>query len=82
MPTLSIHVSDDTFKEISTLADQLDRSRSWVVGEALEPYLDYRRWVTERTKKALAEIRDGHVKPVPHDVAVVEIMAYALAKSC
>ena len=80
MPTLSIHVSDEVFREVAELAGELDRSRSWVVGEALEPFLDHRRWVIERTTKAMADLRDGRVKPVPHDVAVAEIMAYASSK--
>jgi predicted transcriptional regulator len=80
MPTLSIHVSDEVFHEVSAMADQLDRSRSWVVGEALEPYLEHCRWVTERTKKAMDELRDGRVTAVPHDVAVAQIMAYVASK--
>jgi predicted transcriptional regulator len=76
MPTLSIHVNDDTFKEISALADQLDRSRSWIVGEALEPYLEHRRWMNEITREALEGLRNGTVKTIPHDEAVARIMAY------
>ena len=80
MPTLSIHVSDEVFREIDTLAGELDRSRSWVIGDALEPYLEHRRWVMERTSKALADVRKGRVTLVPHESAKADIMAYAASK--
>lgn len=80
MPTLSVHVSEKVFQEIDALADQLDRSRSWVVGEALEPYLEHQRWGTERTRNAMAELREGRVQPITHDAAVAEMMAYAASK--
>jgi predicted transcriptional regulator len=76
MPTISIHVSDAKYQEISELAEQYDRSRSWIIGEALEPYLEHRRWMNEVTRKALDEIRSGKAKLVPHEEAAARIMAY------
>lgn len=80
MPTVSIHVSDEVFREIEAVAGELDRSRSWVVGDALEPYLEHRRWVAALTQKAMEDIESGRVRPIPHDDAVAEIMAYAATK--
>ena len=40
MPTLTAHVTDDLLKEIDSVSKRLDRSRAWVVKEAVREYLE------------------------------------------
>ena len=73
MPTISVHVDEATFKLVGDLADQMDRSKSWVVSDALTPYLDHQRWMVERTTKALEDLRAGKIETIPHDEAIKRI---------
>ena len=49
MPTLTAHVTHQLIKEIDSVSKRLDRSRAWVVKEAVKEYLerrieDQKRW--------------------------------------
>ena len=77
MPTISVHVDDKILHEVETLAAQLDRSKSWVVGDALRPYLEHQRWMITSTARAQEELRSGNVESVSHEAATAEIMAHA-----
>jgi predicted transcriptional regulator len=73
MPTISVHVDDDVFAQVTALAEQWDRSKSWVVSDALEPYLEHRQWMLERTRETLKGVREGRIATVPHEQAVAQI---------
>lgn len=77
MPTISVHVDDEVYQQVGALAEQMDRSKSWVVSDALEPYLEHRRWMIERTAASMEELQAGRLKTVSHDDAVAGLMAYA-----
>jgi predicted transcriptional regulator len=76
MPSISVHVDEETFRQVAELAEHSDRSKSWVVADALKPYLEHRQWMIEETKKAMAEVRAG-AELIPHDEVMAELDAYA-----
>ncbi|MBT3183198.1 MAG: ribbon-helix-helix protein, CopG family [Nitrospina sp.] len=53
---VTVRVSSDTQKKLDHVAASFDRSRNWLINEAIESYLDIYEWqekrVTERLKKA------------------------------
>lgn len=77
MPTISVHVDDDVFHQVGALADQLDRSKSWVVSDALRPYLDHHRWMIAETKVTLDEVRAGMAELRDHADVAADTMDYA-----
>lgn len=76
MPTLSVHVDAETFQEVSRLAEHLDRSRSWIVGEAIAPYLEHQSWMVASTKKAQQQVKEGSVDLIEHAAAETAILTY------
>ena len=64
MPTLTAHVSDELIVEIDAVSARLDRSRAWVVKEAVREYLarraeDQKRW--DETRDAIEAADRGEV---------------------
>jgi len=64
MPTLTAHVTDELIKEIDSVSQRLDRSRAWVVKEAVREYLerraeDQKRW--NETLEAIEAVDRGEV---------------------
>lgn len=64
MPTLTAHVTDDLIQELDRVSLRLDRSRAWVVKEAVREYLerrteDQKRW--DETLVALEAADKGEV---------------------
>ncbi len=66
MPTLTAHVSEDFVRQIDLISRHLDRSRAWVIKEALKEYLERRaqegqRWA--ETLEAIEAADQGEVVP-------------------
>jgi predicted transcriptional regulator len=64
MPTLTAHVTDELIEEIDAVSQRLDRSRAWVVKEAVREYLersaeDQKRW--DETLEAIEAADRGEV---------------------
>ena len=47
--------------EIDALAEAMDRSRNYVVNQAIEQYLDANAWQMAKIKEGIADAREGRV---------------------
>ena len=59
MTSISITIKDANAAKLERLAEAIDRSRSWVVNEALEQYLQHQDWMEEKVAEAIADIDNG-----------------------
>ena len=60
---ITIRAAKETVSEIDALAAAMDRSRNYVINQALREYLDANAWQVERIKAGLAAAREGRVRP-------------------
>ncbi|GGE38179.1 hypothetical protein GCM10011367_10760 [Marinicauda pacifica] len=58
-----ITVRTDKVAEIDALAGAMDRSRNYIVNQAIEQYLQANAWQMERINDGVAAARDGKVLP-------------------
>lgn len=70
----TVRISPEKQRQLDALAQALDRSRNWVVSEAVDRYLDLQAWQIEQIQHGVAEADQGDL--VPHD----EVSAAARAK--
>lgn len=70
---ITIRTDKRTVSAIDALANAMDRSRNYVVNQAIEQYLDANAWQVERIKEGLADARAGRV--LPADDVFTEIAA-------
>ncbi|SIT15163.1 CopG family ribbon-helix-helix protein [Paracoccus saliphilus] len=49
--------------EIDALANAMDRSRNYIVNQAIERYLEANAWQMERIEEGIAASREGKVVP-------------------
>ena len=61
---LTLRLESKTNKRLGQLARSLDRSRSWLVAEAIEKYLDDNRWQVEAIEEGVRDADAGLL--VPH----------------
>lgn len=48
----------------------MSRSRTWVINEAVERYLDYEEWFVREVKQGLRQARGGEL--IDHEVVLKE----------
>jgi predicted transcriptional regulator len=61
MKATTIRLNDDILGRIDGLANTLSRSRSWVITQAIERFLDYEEWFVREVKDGLDEIERGDI---------------------
>ncbi len=64
----SIRADAGTMDALGRIAAAMDRSRNWVINDALKAYVEDNEWLEEQVSKSRKEISDG--KGIPHDEAM------------
>jgi predicted transcriptional regulator len=60
---VTIRTTKETVEEIDALAAAMDRSRNYVINQALRQYLEANAWQVQRIEDGLAAAREGRVRP-------------------
>ncbi len=66
--TTTVRMDDRTLKRVDKVARAMSRSRTWVIKQAVERYLDYEEWFVARVKEGLKQAKAGQV--VGHETVV------------
>ncbi|NOR25584.1 MAG: ribbon-helix-helix protein, CopG family [Desulforhopalus sp.] len=61
MKATTVRIDDDTLGRIDGLANTLNRSRSWVINQAIGRFLVYEEWFVQEVKDGLKEVERGEV---------------------
>lgn len=61
MKATTIRLNDDILGRIDGLANTLSRSRSWVINQAIERFLDYEEWFVREVKDGINEVERGDI---------------------
>jgi len=59
---ITVRAPKETVVEIDALAAATDRSRNYIVNQALQQYLEANAWQIARIKDGAAAARDGRVR--------------------
>lgn len=61
MKTTTVRIDNDMLGRIDGLAKSLSRSRSWVINQAIDRFLDYEEWFAKEVKDGLEEVERGEI---------------------
>ncbi len=61
MKTTTVRLDDDIMDRVDGLAKVLSRSRSWVINQAIDRFLEYEEWFVQEVKDGLAEVEKGEI---------------------
>ena len=64
---MSLSVPADKQAKLDAIAANAKRSRSYIVNEAIDHYLDLYEWQTRRIEERLANTQSGDAAWIPHD---------------
>ena len=67
----SIRADSQTMEALGRIAEAMDRSRNWVINDALKTYVEDNAWLEEQVSKSRQEIAEG--KGIPHDEAMARM---------
>ena len=69
--TITIRTDPEVAEQITTLAKAMERSRKWVIEEALKRYIQEQAWQVEGIRDAMAALDRG--EGITHDDVMAEM---------
>lgn len=68
--TVSVRLDDETLKKLDMMAKSADRSRAWLMSQAVKQYVEHEAWQIEAIEESLKKLEGGKAKFAAHsDVA-------------
>lgn len=67
----SIRVEERKLKRLDRLARSLDRPRSWVLGQAIDRFIEHEEWFAREVERGVAQADRGEL--IPHDDVISEL---------
>lgn len=61
MKATTVRMDDQLLQRVDGIAKSQSRSRSWVISQALERYVDYEEWFKLEVSEGLAEVKRGEI---------------------
>ncbi len=61
--TITIRASRQMVTALDALASATDRSRNYLVKQAIQQFLETHAWQVERIEAGLSDVREGRVEP-------------------
>ena len=71
--TITIRTDPEITQKIETLAMAMNRSRNWVIEDALKQYIETQAWQIEGVKEAMAAMDRG--EGIAHEDVMAEMEA-------
>jgi predicted transcriptional regulator len=71
--TMTVRTDPEVAAQIAFLAEAMDRSRNWVIEEALKQYIQTQSWQIDGIKEAQASLDRG--EGIPFDAVMEEMEA-------
>lgn len=59
--TTTMRLSDETLSRIDTLAARLNRSRSWIINQAIDSYLAHEEWIVQEIHDGLTDLEQNNL---------------------
>ena len=78
--TITVRTDPEISAKIAALAHAMDRSRNWVIEDALKQYLETQAWQIEGIKQAQASLARGEGIPFEDVMDEMEVLIDEKAK--
>ena len=69
----TVRIPPEKQRQLDALAEVLDRSRNWVVSDAIDQYLDVQAWQIAQIRHGIEEADRGEL--IPHEEVSTEAHA-------
>ena len=61
MKATTVRIDDNVLSRVDDLAKALSRSRSWVINQAIDRFLEHEEWFVNEVKDGLKEVERGEI---------------------
>jgi predicted transcriptional regulator len=77
--TVSVRLDDDTLAQLDMMAKAADRSRAWLMSQAVKQFVEHEAWQIEAIKKSLEKLEGGKAQFVAHEEVALWLSSWGTA---
>ena len=74
--TVSIRLSDEILKKLDVMAKCADRSRAWLMAQAVTQYVEHEAWQLDAIEKSLKKLELGEGKFIENEKVVAWLRSW------
>jgi len=63
MRATTIRMEDTMLDRVDSMAKSVNRSRTWVINQAVERFLSYEEWFIQEVQAGVNEVANGEIAP-------------------
>ncbi len=61
MRVTTIRIEETVLDRIDSMAESVNRSRSWIINQAVERFLSYEEWFVQEVQSGVNEVANGEI---------------------
>ena len=61
MRVTTIRMEDTVLERVDSMAKSVNRSRTWVINQAVERFLSYEEWFVQEVQSGVNEVANGEI---------------------
>ncbi len=65
--TVSVRLDEEVLEQLNMMSKAADRSRAWLMSQAISQYVMHEAWQIEAIKNSLTKLESGNAKFTSHD---------------
>ena len=65
--TVSVRLPEEVLENLDKLAKITDRSKAWLMGHAIEQYVEHESWQVKAIESTLVKVQKGDAQFASHD---------------
>lgn len=69
----SVRLEDALSNKLDALASSMDRSKAWLIEQAIKSYVDEQSWQIEAVEDAMKDYESGKAELVPHEQVMEQL---------
>ena len=65
--TVAVRLDEEVLAQLDIMAKAADRSRAWLMAQAIRQYVQHEAWQVDVVRKALTKMESGKAQFAPHE---------------
>lgn len=78
--TVAVRLDEEVLEQLDIMAKAADRSRAWLMAQAIRQYVKHEAWQVDVVRKALAKMESGKTQFAPHEEVAQWLLSWGTAQ--
>jgi len=78
--TVAVRLDEEVLEQLDIMAKAADRSRAWLMAQAIRQYVQHEAWQVDAIKKALTKLESGKARFTPQEEVAQWLLSWGTTR--